>query len=199
MKILWVSPLGAGIDLANRLKDTHQVVVYGEGARLPLVKQQDLYTFAKHSDLVVVDGPFPVVRTRRSWRPHQDALFFDELRRQYNVTALGPTPTVDLMVGDRRYFRKWCERLRVPYSATTDIGSKSWSSGGWFKGNEVIPPGPYLDVWKPVFKSVGFRGFFELHGYLGSDGPIVTGCSASWYAQDVPEGREAEFLQEMAK
>lgn len=197
MKILWVSPQGAGLDLAHRLQEKHQVVVYGEGAKLPLVKQQDLYTFAKASDLVVVDGPFPVVRTRRSWRPHQDALFFDELRRQYDVTALGPTPTVDLMVGDRRYFRKWCERLHVPYNATAE--GPRWSSGGWFKGNEVIPTGPYLDVWKPVFKSVGFRGYFELHGVMLPEGPVVSSCTASWHAQDVPAGREVEFLQEMAK
>src|SRR5678815_6021172 len=142
MKVLWVSPRGDGSVLAERLKAAgHQIVVYGEAAGLPLVDQKDLYTFAKASDLVVVDGPFPVVRTRRSWRPHQDSLFFDELRRTYNFTALGPTPTVDLLVGDRRYLRKWCAKLNIPYDV--DAQGDPWTSGAWFRENLILPPGPY--------------------------------------------------------
>lgn len=211
MKLLWVSPRGEGIDLASRIRDAgHQVVMYGEGAGLPLVKQNDLYKFAKLSDLVVVDGSFPVVRTRRSWRPHQDALFFDELRRQYSIPALGPTPTVDLLTGDRRYLRKWCGKLGIAYAPadsglaprlSTDDGDPgrgdAWDSGAWFRGNDIVPPGPFLQSWAPLFKSVGFRGFFSLHGYVSPDGPVVTAASASW-PTDLPLGQEVEFLTRMA-
>lgn len=193
MKILWISPKGDGSVLAERLRESgHQVVAYGEAHNLPLVQQPNLFQFAKASDLVVVDGSFPLVRTRRSWRPHQDALFFDELRRAYSIPALGPTPTVDLLVGDRRYLRKWCTKLNIPYDP--DASGDSWASGGWFRGNEIVPPGPYLDAWKPLFKSVGFRGYFELQGVVTPDGPVVQRASSAWPADQIPEGREADFL-----
>lgn len=196
MKILWISPRGDGTVLAERLRASgHQVVAYGESQNLPLVQQPNLFQFAKASDLVVVDGSFPLVRTRRSWRPHQDALFFDELRRAYNVAALGPTPTVDLLCGDRRYLRKWCHKLNIPYDP--DATGDPWASGAWFKGNDVIPPGPYLEAWKPLFKSVGFRGYFELLGVVTPDGPVVQAASSAWPTDQIPEGREAEFLEKV--
>jgi hypothetical protein len=191
--------------------------MYGEGAGLPLVNQKDLYKFAKLSDLVVVDGSFPVVRTRRSWRPHQDALFFDELRRQYGITTLGPTPTIDLLSGDRRYLRKWCGKLGIAYDTDRDTGVASglpevggiaegagrgsretWFTGGWFRDKDIIPPGPYLQSWAPLFKSVGFRGYFQLDGYISESGPVVTSATASWPVADIPADHEVEFLTRMA-
>ena len=212
MKLLWISPRGEGLDLATRLRESgNQVVVYGEGAGLPLVQQKDLYKFAEISDLVVIDGSFPLVRTRRSWRPHQDALFFDELRRAYNVRALGPTPTIDLLTGDRRYLRKWCGKLGISYEQPGLAGlpessehgvrperssMSDFSTGAWFRGTDIIPPGPYLASWQPLFKSVGFRGWFELSGYVGLDGPVVTEANANW-PSDIPEGSELDFLLKM--
>lgn len=214
MKILWISPRGNGLDLASRLRVAgNQIVVYGEGAGLPLVKQKDLYKFAELSDLTVIDGSFPLVRTRRSWRPNQDALFFDELRRQYNTICLGPTPTVDLLVGDRRYLRKWCGKLGIAYEprmdrldqqsepnsdATVRDQLSDFSTGAWFRDKDIIPPGPLLASWQPLFKSVGFRGWFSLTGYVGKDGPVVQSASADWPVGDLPDGQELDFLKRMA-
>lgn len=197
MKILWVSPKGDGIQLADRLSSAgNQVVLYGEGAGLPLVQQKDLFVFAKMSDLVVVDSSFPVVRTRRSWRPHQDALFWDELRRQYEINAIGPTPTIDLLVGDKRYLRKWCGKLGIPFDQQAE--GDPWSSGAWFRENEIVPPGPYMEPWKPLFKSVGFHGWFELFGVIGPDGPVVKAADSTWPIEQIPEGKELDFLQRVA-
>ena len=113
----------------------------------------------------------------------------------YNVIALGPTPTVDLLCADRRYLRKWCGKLNIPYDPSGD--EANWSSGALFRSNEIIPPGPYLDQWKSLFKAVGFRGWFELQGYVTSDGPVVTGASATW-PTDIPTGKEVDFLLKMA-
>jgi hypothetical protein len=220
MKLLWISPRGEGIDLATRVRAAgNQVVVYGEGAGLPLVQQKDLYKFAELADLCVIDGSFPLVRTRRSWRPHQDALFFDELRRAYGVKALGPTPTVDLLVGDRRYLRKWCAKLGIAYqhpgsnsevaglddsAAGDNAGGQErasvsdFSTGAWFRGNDIIPPGPLLSGWAPLFKSVGFRGYFELVGSIGANGPVISRASATW-PTDIPEGAELDFLLKMSE
>lgn len=205
MKVTWISPQGAGLEIAKRVRDAgHQVVVYGLEGELPRVEKQDLFTFASAADLVVVDGTFPVERTRRnggrvgrSWRPDRDALFVDELRRKHDVQALGPTPTVDLLVGDRRYLRKWCERLSIPYAP--DAEGAAWSSGAWFKDNEIVPPGVYLESWKPLFKSIGFRGWFELEGVMTKDGPAVQRCNAHWPTYQIPLGREAEFLLSMVR
>lgn len=216
MKLLWISPRGEGLDLATRLRESgNQVVVYGEGAGLPLVQQKDLYKFAEISDLCVIDGSFPLVRTRRSWRPHQDALFFDELRRAYNVTALGPTPTIDLLVADRRYLRKWCGKLGIAYehaglAGTDEVNPEGgdgqrplrpsvsdFATGAWFRGSDIIPQGPLLASWQPLFKSVGFRGWFELTGYIGESGPVITGASSAW-PSDLPDGQELDFLKKMA-
>src|SRR3990172_9037013 len=198
MKILWISPRGDGAEIAGRiLRRGHQLVLYGEGAGMPLVRQADLWAFARVTDLAVVDSSFEVVRNKRSWVPHRDALFFEELRRKHHFVALGPTPTVDLLVGDRRYLRKWCRTLGIPYVPETPDGTEPWSSGAWFRKNDVIPPGPYLQEWVPLFKSIGFRGWFALHGYIGEDAPVVTACSSSWPPESIPEGREAEFLLEM--
>lgn len=200
MKLLWISPRGEGLDIATRLRESgNQVVVYGEGAGLPLVQQKDLYKFAELSDLTVIDSSFPLVRTRRSWRPHQDALFFDELRRAYHVTALGPTPTLDLLAGDRRYLRKWCGKLGIAYSSPLEAPVSDFSTGGWFRDKEVVPAGPLLLSWVPLFKSVGFRGWFELSGFIGEDGPVVTGARTSWPDAAIPNGNELEFLLKMAE
>lgn len=197
MRILWVSPTGSGLSVAQKVRDAgHQVVAYGQTENIPTVGQDYLFTFAKAADLVVVDGPFKLEQNRRSWKPAKDALFFDEVRRHHDIVALGPTPTVDLLVGDRRYFRKWCHRLAIPYAPHTD---GSWTSSAWFRGNDVVPPGPYLDAWKPLFKAIGFRGWFELQGEVGKNGPVVSACSAQWAPQAIPEGREAEFLKEMSR
>jgi len=201
MKLLWISPRGNGLDLASRLREAgNQVVVYGEGAGLPLVRQKDLYKFAELSDLTVIDGSFPLVRTRRSWRPHQDALFFDELRRAYSTVCLGPTPTVDLLVGDRRYLRKWCGKLGIAFSTdpTLPAGVSDFSTGAWFRDKDIIPPGPLLASWQPLFKSVGFRGWFELTGYIGEDGPVVNGATADWPVNELPADHELDFLVKMA-
>lgn len=196
MKVLMVSPRGEGADLATRLRETgNAVVVYGESANLPLVSQPDLYKFAKASDLVLIDGSFPLVRTRRSYRPHQDALFFDELRRAYDIKALGPTPTVDLLVGDARYLRKWCAKLGIAYDR--DAQGEPWSTGAWFRDKDIVPPGPLLASWQPLFKAVGFRGWFELVGSIGQDGPVVSGATASWPVDQIPVGQEADFLLKM--
>ena len=192
-----VSPRAEGADLATRLRETgHAVVTYGEAVGLPLVAQKDLYQFARASDLVVVDESFPLVRTRRSYRPHQDALFFDELRRAYDIKALGPTPTIDLLIGDARYLKKWCGKLGIAYDTKAD--GESWSSGAWFRKDDVIPPGPLLESWKPLFKAVGFRGWFELRGVIGADGPIVQAAVSTWPVEQIPAGQEADFLRRIS-
>ena len=197
MKVLWVSPTGSGLSVAQRVKDAgHQVVTYGSADVLPEVATPYLYTFAKAADLVVVDGPFPLALNKRSFVPAKDALFFDEVRRNHDIVALGPTPTVDLLVGDRRYFRKWCDRLSIPYARDA---AGDWTSGAWFRANDIVPPGPYLESWKPLFKAIGFRGWFELKGEMTSNGPVVSGCSAVWTPETIPQGREADFLLEMSK
>jgi len=123
-------------------------------------------------------------------------LFFDELRRHHRVTALGPTPTIDLLVADARYLRKMCRRFDVPYDAAAE--GDPWSSGGWYRSREVVPPGPLLEPWTPLFRSIGFRGFFRLAGVMTPTGPVVTGASADWPADAVPLDRTAEFLQHLA-
>lgn len=192
MKVLWVSPDQAGAVTAQRLQaGGHTVVSWpSEIAGIPVISRSALTAFATAADLVVVDGPFGLERTSRSWRPAMASLFFDELRRKHRVTAIGPTPTVDLLCGDARYFRKWCQRLKIPYTRELE---NPWTAGGWFHGHEVLPTGPYLEAWKPLFKSVGFRGWFELVGV----GEALTGCDARWNPQSIPEGREREFLMEM--
>jgi hypothetical protein len=197
MKILWVSPQGDGQDIAERLvQGGHTLVGWGAGAPNPIARE-GLAPFAQAADLVVVDGTFPLVTTRRSWRPATEALFFDELRRHHHVTALGPTPTVDLLVGDERYLRKVLGRFGVPYLAQAE--GEPWSSGAWFHGNKVTPDGPYLAALVPLFKAVGFRGWFELTGVVGLDGPVVTGCNARWPADTLPEGREADWLATLVR
>lgn len=193
MKILWVSPEGAGKVTAESLKSQgHGIVAWGSGAGtldVPLIQQSALTAFATVADLVVVDGPFPLVRTNRSWRPCTQSLFFDELRRKHAIRALGPTPTVDLLCADVRYFKKWLKRLAIPY-VDHKPADTAWISSGWFHGSAVTPTGPYLEPWKPLFKSVGFRGHFAVAGI----GESLTACDARWNSVLVPEGREAEFL-----
>jgi hypothetical protein len=174
----------------------HTVVGWGspiEGVQG--IDRQGLAPFAQAADLVVVDGTFPLVSTRRSWRPSNESLFFDELRRHYHVLALGPTPTIDLLAGDARYLRKILGRFGIP---TGPAEGEPWTSGAWYHGNRVTPDGPYLASLVPLFKSVGFRGWFELFGVVGPDGPVVTGCSAQWPADAIPTGREAAWLKTMA-
>jgi hypothetical protein len=176
----------------------HTIAVYGESDDLPAITAQATYAFAKAADLVVVDSTFPLERTRRSWKPSPASTFVEELRRKHDVVALGPTPTVDLLVGDRRYLRKWCERLGIPWQHDSDILGPAWTSGAWFKANDVVPPGPYLESWKPLFKSINFRGWFQLDGRMTPDGPVVNGASATWSPSAIPDAREAEFLRGMA-
>jgi hypothetical protein len=201
MKVLWVSPEGAGWATAQGLIAAgHTVVGWGLGAS-NLIAREGLAPFARAADLVVVDGTFPLVPTRRSWRPSTESLFFDELRRHHQVIALGPTPTVDLLVGDARYLRKIMGRFGIPCESMSGSmsGSEPWSSGAWFHGNKVTPDGPYLASLVPLFKSVGFRGWFELTGVVTGDGPLVTGCNAAWPPDTLPDGREAAWLQAMVK
>jgi hypothetical protein len=114
------------------------------------------------------------------------------------VVALGPTPTVDLLVGDARYLRKILGRFGIPTGpGGCGDDEEPWSSGAWFLGHRIIPDGPYLANLAPLFRSVGFRGWFELTGFVSPDGPIVTGCSAAWPADTLPTGREAAWLKEM--
>lgn len=199
MNIVWVSPEGDGKEIVDRVITAgHSVVAYGmHGLAAPYVVQGALAPFCRSADLVVVDGPFPLTPTRRSWKPANESLFVDELRRHYNVRAIGPTPTIDLLIGDRRYLRKMCGRFDVPYRQSAE--GEPWSSGGWFLGNSVVPEGPYLRAWVPLFKSVGFRGWFELTGTVTPDGPIVTGARADWDTSIIPDGREAEWFAEMAQ
>lgn len=183
--------------LAQRLRDGgHRVAVYGPGGDLDKPR---LFTFVKHADLSVVDAPFPLEPTSHgSWRPSADSIFVEEVRRHHKALAVGPTPTIDLLVGDARYLRKWCGRLGIPYSKTPAPEADPWSSGAWFRERDLIPPGPYLSMWQPLFKSVRFRGWFELLGHIGSGEPVVTACSATW-PDTIPEKREADFLLELAK
>lgn len=198
MKCLWVSPEGNGQPIAEALvHQGHTVVSWGPNA-IPGVNAVDrhaLAPFAQAADLVVVDGPFPLTQTRRSWRPSNESLFFDELRRHYRVIALGPTPTIDLMVGDARYLRKICGRFAIPYGAGD---GEPWSSGAWFFGAHVIPEGPYLKALAPLFRSVGFRGWLELCGVVTDDGPTVQTCNASWPLDVIPDNTEARWLETMA-
>lgn len=208
MKVVWVSPSGAGLDLARGCRTAgHQIVAYlpsparteaptEASTDLPEVPKSGLAQACRVADLVVVDGPHPAEKTATSWRPSVDSLFFDELRRHHRVTALGPTPTIDLLVSDPRYLRKMCRRLDVPYATAAD--GEPWGVGAWFKAKEVVPPGPLLAPWVPLFKSVGFRGWFALIGVVTSDGPVVTGASADWPIEAVPNDRTAEFLQHLA-
>jgi hypothetical protein len=196
VKITWVSPAGAGLDLALACRTAgHQIVVYGATSALPAVPKEGLAQACRVADLVVVDGPHPAERTPSSWRPSQDSLFFDELRRHHRVTALGPTPTIDLLVADARYLRKMCRRFGVPYGAAE---GEPWSSGGWYRSKEIVPPGAFLEPWAPLFRSIGFRGWFQVDGVLTEDGPVVTGASADWPAETIPVDRTAEFLQHLA-
>jgi hypothetical protein len=200
VKVLWVSPQGDGADIASRLVLSGHTVV-GWGHPMPNVQSVErtgLAPFAQAADLVVVDGTFPLVQTRRSWRPATEALFFDELRRHHRVVALGPTPTVDLLVGDARYLRKIMGRFGIP-AGPVDLVGEPWSSGAWFHGNKVTPDGPYLASLVPLFKSVGFRGWYELTGVVTEDGPVVTACNGSWPADALPEGREADWLAALIK
>ncbi len=197
MKVVWISPAGAGADLVTSIRTAgHQVVSYGQPVGVPEVPQSGLAQACWVADLVVVDGPHPAQRTVSSWRPSTDSLFFDELRRHHKVTALGPTPTIDLLVADARYLRKMCRRFDVPYDAAAD--GDPWASGAWYRAKEIVPPGPLLLPFAPLFKSVGFRGWFELTGRLGRDGPVVTGASATWPAETIPTERTAEFLTRLA-
>lgn len=198
MKIVWVSPEGDGLEFARAIATAgHDLVVYGASGDLPAVVKGALAPFCQAADLVVVDAPFALAPTRRSWKPSAESLFVDELRRHYHVTALGPTPTVDLLVGDARYLRKMCGRFEIPYARTAD--GDPWTSGAWFLGVSVVPDGPYLRPFAPLFKSVGFKGWFELTGVLHPlDGPIVTGACATWDQSLVPAFREAEWLHGMA-
>lgn len=196
MKVVWVSPAGAGADLAASVAAAgHAVVSYGTLAGIPKVGKPGLAQACRVADLVVVDGPHAAEKTASSWKPSADALFFDELRRHYDVTALGPTPTVDLLVADPRYLRKMCRRFGVPYGVAD---GQPWSSGAWFKSKDVVPPGPLVTAFAPLFKSVGFRGWFELTGVLTPDGPVVTGANADWPAETIPTDRTAEFLAHLA-
>lgn len=193
MKIVWISPNADGAVTAQALQaQGHTLVSWPSDVGVPVIMRQGLANFAKAADLLVVDGPFPLERTQRSWKPSVASLFIDELRRKHGIKALGPTPTVDLLCGDERYFRKWCGRLKIPYTRTPD--GEVWTGGAWYAGNDVIPPGPYLDPWKVVFKSVGFRGYFGLVGV----GETVTACDARWNASGIPEGRESAFLASLS-
>jgi hypothetical protein len=199
--ILFVSPSGTGLSLADRLRSSnHRVAIYGKSPES--VPKHELYPFMIHAGLSIVDGPFATEPTSHgSWRPSAEALFIEELRRARSAVALGSTPTVDLLTGDRRYFRKWCGRLSLPYAPSTPEGADPWFSGAWFRGRDVVPDGPYLRPWLPLFKSVRFRGWFALHGYIGETDPqpILTACSAEWPVETIPEGREMDFLTEMAR
>jgi hypothetical protein len=164
----------------------------------PGIEKGKLYEFVKHADLSVVDGPFPLEATSHgSWRPSTDSLFVEEVRRKHGAIAIGPTPTIDLLVGDKRYFRKWCKRLNLPYSKG-GIG-EPWSFGAWFRERDIIPEGPYLAPWRPLFKSIRFRGWFELCGFIDESGVAVTHCRADWPPESIPEGKEVEFLRTLAK
>ena len=188
VKIAWVSPEGAGKDTALRLREQgHTLISWPADVGVPLAPRDKLASFCRAADLVVVDGPFPCDRTIRSWKPSVASLFVDELRRKYRVKALGPTPTIDLLCGDQRYFKKWCRRLSITW---TNTALDPWESGGWFDGKTFTPTGPYLESWKPLFKSVGFRGWWQLTGV----GEALVGCDARWNPAAIPDGREAEFL-----
>ena len=194
MNIAWISPSGAGREIVQKLLQTeHTVIAYGEDVGVPSIEKKVLAPVCRNADLVVVDGTFPLKDTKRSFRPADVSLFLDELRRKHRVVALGPTPTIDLLVQDARYFTKWCRRLGIPHARKIHEG-EAWTSGAWFVGNEVIPPGPFLEPWKPIFKSVGFRGWFELYGM----GETVLTCSADWTDAPVPPDQVAEFLVAMA-
>lgn len=192
---MWVSPNGDGAVTAQALAGQgHAVVSWpAEIPGLPIIVRDKLAAFSRAADLVVVDGPFALERTARSWRPAAASLFFDELRRKHGVNAVGPTPTVDLLAGDARYFRKWCHRLKIPYAINPVVDVEPWIAGGWFMGDEILPPGPFLEPWKPIFKSVGFRGWFGVVGV----GEALTACDARWNPASIPAGREAEFLQHL--
>lgn len=202
MDILYISPTGGPkLDLVTRLRTGgHRVATYG--ATPDAISKVQLFTFIKHATLAVVDGPFPVEPTSHgSWRPSVDSLFIEETRRHHAALAAGSTPTVDLLVGDRRYFRKWCRRLGLPYTAEAAVDSVPWESGAWYRERDIVPDGPYLRVWQPLFKSVRFRGWFELRGYISphESAPVVTGCAATIPVDSIPEGREAEFLQALVQ
>lgn len=198
MRIVWVSPTGAQGHIASLLRQQgHAIVSYGtviEG--VPAIAKPLLAQTTRSADLVVVDSPFPVAKTRRSFKPSQDSLFFDEMRRKHKVVALGPTPTVDLLVGDARYLRKMCTRFGVPYDKQAE--GPEWSSGAWFVP-EPVPVGPYLGSFVPLFKCVGFRGWFCLHGVITEDGPVVQSADAVWASDTIPEGKEAEWLKAMVQ
>jgi hypothetical protein len=204
LNVLWISPEGAGLSTAEKIRTAgNQLMVYpGMGTNVPelgTVARVDLWTWASTADLLVVDGPFPLTRTRSgSLRPSDESLFIDELRRHYSKIAIGPTPTVDLLVGDLRYFYKWCgDRLDIPWTNIPETvpDAQPWSSGTWFRRGEIVADGPYLKPWSQLFERVGFRGWFELDGVVGPSGIVVTGCSATWAEDTIPEGKEAEFLR----
>jgi hypothetical protein len=214
LNVLWISPEGAGLSTAEKIRTAgNQLMVYpGIGTSVPelgTVARVDLWTWASTADLLVVDGPFPLTRTRSgSLRPSDESLFIDELRRHYSKIAIGPTPTIDLLVGDPRSLRKWANRLQMPYGEGPGgprIDDREggryvdtppeWSSGSWFRQGELLAPGPFLQPWAELFDGIGFRGWFELLGYIDMDGPVVTAANATWADDTIPEGQEAEFLQ----
>lgn len=167
MKVLWVSPTGAGVEASRSLTAAgHTLVGYGPvGDLMPTIEKAALYPFAAQADLLVVDGPFPLVKTPSSWRPSQESLFIEELRRHHGVQAIGPTPTIDLLVGDERYRRKWCRRLSLPYDNTAPPGELV----AGFEDDAAFA------AWHDLFAKVQFHGYFQL-GY--NDGAIVS-CGAT--------------------
>jgi len=177
MRVLWISPTGTGLAAVQPLLDRGDTVVgYGPtvNERLPEVKQAQLYPFAAKADLLVVDSPFPLVKTPSSWRPSQESLFIEELRRHHQIRTLGATPTVDLLHGDARYLRKWCKRLALVYDPAP--GEPAWEQSAWW--SDMVDD-ISLAPWKALFQTIQFRGYFTLRGVVDDLGRRVASCDAT--------------------
>ena len=116
MRILWISPFGRGWSLAHKLRESGNKVVLYDMAKtqnglgyLPTITEAEWLSYAKRSDLIVVDDTPESRRTRRSYAPSALVLNLRTLHHE-GKRVIGPVPTTELFHNDLRYQRKLMKR-----------------------------------------------------------------------------------------